>query len=478
MFTKNNKPSKFTRFVIYPVVGLLFLLLFFWVMTFANGYKIFFNGGKIYLKKTGMIIVNTKPTNAEIYLDDKKTGDKTTIPFLSVKLANIKPGKHKLEIKKIGYQSWSKTIEIRPSLVTWSNYILLFPENLKPLKVNELQDYHFITASKNSRYYLFLKTNVSLQNELYTYDVSNKKIRKIWPSNQLPPESWLQNPQILSADFNSDSKKVLLSLKDGSGSRSFNVLDISSQESVYSHLIDQTNFTLSKISWTAKNPDDLLALSAGNLYRLFLDSSGQVKKSQIAKDIIDFSNENNSYAYYVQESKTSYLLGKIQTDGNNKSTISEMVEKSQAYKFTYSKQKDILALLPLETKNLTAYYKVSGQNSTLLLDRNVSDMNWSKDGSRIVYYNDKEAKFYDWDKLEEGNIQLSYQLQNLSWYEDEFHLVARNNAGDVMIMDFDGLNKILIADKTNRAFVFGQTSLFYSKLDRDKEVFYILDINF
>jgi hypothetical protein len=478
MFAKNNKPSKFTRFVIYPIVGLLFLLLLFWVATFANGYKFFFNGGKIYFKKTGMIIVNTKPTNAEIYLDDKKTGNKTTIPFLSVKLANIKPGKHKLEIKKTGYQSWSKTVEIRPSLVNWSNYILLFPENLKPLKMGELQDYRFITVSKNSRYYLFLKTNVSLQNELYTYDVSNKKTRKIWPSNQLPSESWLQNPQILSADFNSDSKKVLLSLKDGSGSRSFDILDISGQETVYSHRIDQTNFTLSKISWTAKNPNDLLALSADSLYRLSLGSSGQVNKLQIAKNVIDFSNESNGYVYYVQESKTGYLLGKIQTDGTNKSTISEIVEKSKAYKFTYSKQKDILALLPLETRNLTAYYKVSGQNSTLLLDRNVSDMNWSKDGSRIVYYNDKEARFYDWDKLEEGNIQLDDRLQNLSWYEDEYHLVARNNTGNVMIMDFDGLNKILVADETNRAFVFDQTSLFYSKLDQDKEVFYILGINF
>ncbi|MDP6433075.1 MAG: PEGA domain-containing protein, partial [Candidatus Scalindua sp.] len=57
--------------------------------------------------KTGSIMIDSEPANATIYLDGEKIG---TTPDIIIR--PVTPGKHKVEIRKDGYNVWSRSIEI------------------------------------------------------------------------------------------------------------------------------------------------------------------------------------------------------------------------------------------------------------------------------------------------------------------------------------------------------------------------------
>ena len=346
MVTKSNKPSKFVRFVIYPIIGIIFLGILFFILLLASGYKPFFNDGKLSFQKTGMVIITTKPSGAKIFVDNKYTKNQTIFTFLSVTIKNLKPGQHLLEIEKPNYQTWKEEITIKPNLVTWKNYILLFQNKLNLVENNNLNKYTEVTSSNNNGYLLFSYLNKTTNStELYLYNVVTKNMKKIWPTDKVLTQDWLQNPQIISANFSNDNNKILLNLKNNN-SNSLAILDVSGSSPVYSYQLAQPEVQNAKILWNPRNSNELMALSSGNLFYLGLGSSGAVSDNLVEKNVIDYSIESNGLVYFIQNTKTGYELNKMRTDGSNKVTITSSIVNSPSYAFAYSSQRDIIAILP------------------------------------------------------------------------------------------------------------------------------------
>jgi hypothetical protein len=431
------------------------------LLALANGYKPFYGNGKISFQKTGMIIANSKPQGADVYINAKYTGSKTSYPFLSVRITSLKPGAHQLKIQKTGYKTWEKLVEVRANFVTWANYVLLFPEKLDPQPITDIKSMSVLDNSKNNRYYVMSSINTKNQTELYLYDVSTNTKKLVWPISKTPIEPWLVNPQITKTEISPDNNKLLVWAKKDN-STGVAVLDLSNQDNGFIYQIDQNKNIYQKILWNPKNSSELIALSGKSLSRISLGQNQQTTSQILDSGAIDYSIESDNNIYYVKESQTSYSLLKMSTDGNNKNVISDAVEKSTAYKFSYSKQKDVVALLPVDTKNLTAYYHLSGQPNSLKLDQDVEDMNWSKDGLRILYVSDRDAKFFDWEKTEEMAINIGTQIKNISWYFDKYHVIFQTNDGDVVVSDYDGSNQVKLANKAAVFYVYNQSSIFYN----------------
>lgn len=473
MVVKSNKPSKLTVFILYPIVAVAFLVAAAFMLMLANGYKPFISNGRISLEKTGMIITNSKPQGSGIYLDGKYTGKKTSYPFLSVRFDNLKPGNHQLQIKKTGYKIWEKVVEVKANLVSWSNYVLLFPEKLEPQKKDELSNLSLIGSSKNNRYHLLSRINTNKQTELYVYDASSQTRKKIWPTTKSPLEPWLAIPQVIKAEFSPDNQKLLLWLRKDK-SQTVAVLDFSGSEASYTYQIDLATIPATKIVWNPGSQSELIALVTNEVKAISLGQKQKVTTSSREKRVIDFSIESDNNIYYVRENISGYTLMKMQADGSNKSVISA-VEKSKSYNFSYSKQKDIIALLPKDTKKLTAYYHLSGQLNTLQLDQDIQDMRWSRDGIKIAYYNNQNAKVFDWDKMEESHVAIGTQIESLDWYYDKYHLTFKTKSGNIIVSDYDGSNQVTLATKIANYYIYNRSSVFY--LTNSKNYF-ILSFNF
>ena len=94
---------------------------------YARGFKIEKRG----IARTGLLVIDSTPDAASVYLDDRLTSaTDTTISFLT-------PKKYHLKLTKEGYTIWEKDIEIRADLTTEVKAVLFpaIPE-LKPLTLS------------------------------------------------------------------------------------------------------------------------------------------------------------------------------------------------------------------------------------------------------------------------------------------------------------------------------------------------------
>ncbi len=88
------------------------------------------------IQKTGMIAIRSIPEGAKVYINDKAvTATDDTITSLS-------PGKYRIVVKKEGFETWSKEIEVFPELVTDITAILVLQSpKLEPLTNTDVTAY-------------------------------------------------------------------------------------------------------------------------------------------------------------------------------------------------------------------------------------------------------------------------------------------------------------------------------------------------
>jgi hypothetical protein len=136
--TKRNRTVLFYSFLF------LFLLVSPLAVLYSQGYRLNFNpepGGRI-IVKTGGFFVNAEPRQVEIYLDGKFE-KRTDFIFGSNLIKNLLPKKYKIEVKKDGYFTWTKTLEVKEKEVTEAKSVVLFPQKpvFSPLGENEINPF-------------------------------------------------------------------------------------------------------------------------------------------------------------------------------------------------------------------------------------------------------------------------------------------------------------------------------------------------
>src|SRR3989344_3549248 len=111
--------------VVFLVLALVGIIAIFW----ARGFKPNFKNGTI--ERTGLIVANSIPTGAQVYLDDRLTSATDT------NIAFLEPKVYRLKIEKDGYTTWEKDIEVKADLAVEIK-ALLFPTapEMKPLTIS------------------------------------------------------------------------------------------------------------------------------------------------------------------------------------------------------------------------------------------------------------------------------------------------------------------------------------------------------
>ena len=127
--------SKRIRSWLFIIFILLFVVGTILVSLYASGYKINFNWPPQFnrlLIKTGMIIVDSHPEGAIIYLDNEPQAIFSLNPWsdeyitTSNKVRNVPPGEYMIRLEREGYWPWEKKISVYPNQATTLIDINLF----------------------------------------------------------------------------------------------------------------------------------------------------------------------------------------------------------------------------------------------------------------------------------------------------------------------------------------------------------------
>src|SRR5262245_34702559 len=104
----------------------LFLALAPAVVMYSLGYRL--RGG--HLEETGLVLLESTPSAAEVWVDGKPTGKKTP-----TEISLSAPGQYAVALRLGEHRLWHKQLAIRPQKVTRAEKIVLVPEKIESMSV-------------------------------------------------------------------------------------------------------------------------------------------------------------------------------------------------------------------------------------------------------------------------------------------------------------------------------------------------------
>jgi hypothetical protein len=123
--TRKFRTFLFTFFVLLFLVAAPALVLY------AQGYRLNWppESGKKLIVKTGAFNIKTYPKQADVFIDDKLI-NQTDFFFSSAFVENLMPRQYRVQVKKTGYQTWEKNLQINEKGITEARNITLFPTKI------------------------------------------------------------------------------------------------------------------------------------------------------------------------------------------------------------------------------------------------------------------------------------------------------------------------------------------------------------
>lgn len=274
-----------TRRILFIFFILSFLTITPLVISYAAGYK--FVLGKKVFQKTGMLILDTEPEGAKIYLNGKPEqnlfkkyfSDQENFITTPAKIKNLLPGEYEIKMEKDGYWPWEKKLEVKPGMAAFAEDIFLFKQDLPLLLASGIIQETLLSPDKNKLAGLS-EEKISIIN-LETEDI------KEFSFKQEKTDSFFWSP---------DSKKIL------AGATVFN-LEVLPKKIELETLIEKSAL---KLKWRGNNEIAYIASAGKNILSYNLETKTNNKLFSGEK-IIDFLIKDNNLFIISQADKTNTL---------------------------------------------------------------------------------------------------------------------------------------------------------------------------
>jgi len=385
------------------IIYLSFMAIFFMVLPliilYANGYK--YNFKKDNLQKSGIIFLETKPKDVEVFLNNNKIDDK--IPVL---IKNLTPNEYNLKVIKEGYGDWIKKVNVNEGQTTFLQYVRLF-------KNNETADNLYQGKINNFKY------NVD-ENILVLHEIIQGKHRLTW----------------FDAD-NQEKKEIIVTtenIKDFELVENGKLIFVTTDEHAW--LINpaaQVSFDLNKIIGITQ-PINLKVNNYNGDYIYFVDKDGLYNYNLInnKKELllpyapIDYLIENNTLYYLNQNSLNNIFLNEFNLA--NKTTKENILSLELADDYQILNVKNnFFTIKNKATNKLTVFDK---QTNKITKFDGAEYVNWNNQYEELIYNNTNELWVFK--PLAERDKQLllnrtSESLGEAQWYPLTTHVIYHTN---------------------------------------------------
>jgi len=462
--------TKKTRTILFSICLFSFLISAPLAVFYSQGYRFDFNSKRIV--KTGAFYFKVWPRNVEIYLDGKSK-KKTDFFFGSALIENLMPKKYQVQIKKAGYLTWEKKLEIKEGGVTEAKNIFLVPENPKfQILVEKIEDFFFSPDGKK----IILKERGE---DGWILEILELEINK----KNLLFEGGLES-QVLELSFSPDSKRIFLKIEEKEKTKNL-ILDLEGNLISLDFLGE-----VEKISFNPKDSQKIFFVKENFIFEA--DLAKKELTGPILKNLITYEASNSNFYWLSKDGycfKTDFS-GKIEEKINFEHFS---LKEEKKYQISLSgpriflKENDIL--FSNEARNQDSE-KRSNEGSLYLFDFDLKSfqkffepirgIEFSPDGQKMVYFNNYEiwVLFLE-DILDQPQKQaleqlfltrFSEKIDRVFWYTSNYLIF--NTGSKIKIVEIDDRDRFNIFD-------FGEFQLpkiFFNRFD--KKLYLLSEGNF
>lgn len=425
----NDPKARTLRILSYVFIAVFVGLGTYYLANYAQG--IFINPATGDSVQNGLAIIQSKPVNADVKINGQQLDEATpTRQILPI-------GNYTAEISADGYRPWSKDFVVAGSDITWLDYPLLIPTQIKTTQDSVFNKKPIITASNNRR---LLASSTSV-GEIRLFNVSADETTesKIDLSDSVV-ESLGPKPRLVQLDFAANDRYLLAQYKSG-GSDIFVRIDRSQPQETL-NLNNHFNLNVDELKFDEDgNFDDFFGKVGTKVYSLNVDDkSAEV----VAESVESFLSLRNMLFTTTREPKQKTLKLSYVTDGETKEidTIQKKNTGSSKLSAQQFKNKVNVALSLNSETRIYRNIKSKTRPDTEIVKIKTKQQEFTSNGRFLAITDGLKAEVFDLEFDRSFSFQLSKRSAKISWL-DNFR-IATVVSEEAMIIDFDGNNKQLI----------------------------------
>ena len=412
------------RKILFFVFFLIFLLGAPLMILYYQGYR--FDFEKKSLTQTGGLFLKVIPKQAEIYLNGKLV-KKTDFFFGSALIENLLPKKYLVEVKKNGYFSWKKDLEIKEREVTEAKNIVLFPKNpnFSILTKDTPSGYPNFWFSPDGKK-MILKEDQEGTWALKLYDLDRSVKSHLIAGTDLSR----QESELFDLKFSEDSKEIYLDV------------GIKEQEKKFALKLDKVPPILSEMEITPA-PENILAPQTFNGSLYYLDNFGHLFKSPSGakggneRKFIDYpsvAKGGDERMFIDYEEKLTEKPFPVKAETEYKLSIFP--------EYIFLQEGETLYLFNPDSKLFEKFFE------------KINRLKISPDNKKLLFFSDSEIwVLFLKEKLTRPSkkagekillVRLSEKIESAFWLNSDYLIF---NAGDkIKIAEIDERDKLNIVD--------------------------------
>jgi hypothetical protein len=430
--------SKRLRDSIFFIFIFLFIILSLSISLYAAGYRLVWSWPlnlSQTLQRTGMLIIESRPSNALVEINRRLSGNKISTP---AKISNLLPGEYIIRLEKDGYWPLERRIRIFPNQTTHLTNIFLFKKSL-PVNIynSEAQG---LMISPHFSHLIFPEEN-------QVFNLKSENVLNL-PTNL--------NPNSLS--WSLDSKKIIVGGK---------IIDLNSGQIIID-LNSVLNKEIKHIKWDELN-NRFFYQENNNIYYFSL-LNNEAKLLISSEKILDYLIKGNRLHSIEKENNSLYLNTYII---NSQQKTRSILLPNGDYQFHF----------PFHP-SLNIYDKTHKRliliNDNILLNQqriieNVINWYWP-DTDHLLWHNGHEIYSLKENQGERLLLRISNEITGFAWHSQRNYLIYSTD--NSIFLSFSENNKsrsleILRASNINSLFLDQKNNIIYfqAKIGRQSGLF-------
>jgi len=441
------------RRVLYIFFIISFLVITPLICLYAAGYSVNKNFS---VEKTGILIIDSEPQGAKIYLNDKiqqnffkkyfsQDQDCLKTP---AKIKNLRPGDYKISLRVEGYWTWEKKLNIKPGESTFAEDIYLFKNDLPILIAKGFYDELIMSPDKK-------KLATFNNNEIVVLNLNNERI-----DSYISSSTNLNNASNMNISWSPNEENLIL------GQYVFNINNWANPLIISNIIGNQKN-----IKW------------GGNDYSVFYNTTNGLYRYNINAKINDtIINESGLNDYLLLDNNLYFIILAGHSAElnilslNDRNIIKKIKLPSSSYVFLNQEHK----LINLYDTTYNILYLIDPFSDLRPLRETINNVNktfWIND-NKLLYANDFEIWTFNLANFKRELLtRISSKINKIIWHPNNNYVIYstdnsintielddREKRNITNLIELDAISGLQINEK-------GDTLYFYSKIGNQEGIY-------
>lgn len=386
------------------------------VILYGTGYRFGISQGKPTVSKTGILVTNSDPRGAQVFID----GHLTTATDTTL---NLTPGEYTVKIVKDGYFPWEKKVRIQEKVVTEAD-ARLFPITLKLEGISNTGVLRPVLDPQRAKIAFLVGSQTYRKNGVYVYDMNTNPVLTLQGTARQIVDNTFDVFSNATLSWSPDSQQIMATIA------------ATSSRNETSYALDATTFndTPNDVTAVLNTTKDAWEKLSGQKEKARMESLKKEARALIQDNfsIVSWSPDDTKILYLAKKDGTLPFVIKPRLLGVTNSITEERNVKKDAV-YVYSIKDDTNVKLfdspPRECEGDEQDTFPEAVSETC-----ASPLAWFPDSEHLVYIHDKKIMIMDEDGSNKTTVYAGPFLDHYVFpWPDGSKLVVLTNLNNASI---------------------------------------------